>query len=117
MIRLAWPGGRKKVKSAVTRFKDGGADDLRTINNLIRGALIARLDEMYTTGRFGELLGRDHPDPDVQERAMDLFQTIMVELFPSEFAAPGDGIVATAGPRRVGADRLKVWAKLNGIES
>lgn len=79
---------------------------------IVRGSLIAALDRAFCDGELGRLLGRDHPDRSVRERALDLFQALMVALFPEEFGGPGGppGVVPRLGPRRVGADRLRTFA-------
>src|SRR5690348_8849586 len=76
---------------------------------VVRGLLIGRLDRAFTDGALGELLGRDHPDPGVRSRALDLFQQLMLALFPEDFADrphPGKGLLP-AGTQRAGVDRYE----------
>jgi hypothetical protein len=56
---------------------------------MVRGVLIERLDKAFTTGRLGELLGRDHQDTEVRERANELYHEIAQCLFPEEHADLG----------------------------
>src|SRR5262245_12156687 len=82
-IRLKWPP--RRPGSVSTRFRLGGGDERKTIESLLRGSIIAALDEAYCDGELGRMLGRDSEDYEVAEQACNLFYVLMCDLFPREY--------------------------------
>ncbi len=142
-IAFAWPP-RQAAKPRSGMFRQDAAEEIESINNVLRGSLIAAFDESFLKGRLNRVLWQDENNPPegwseflsaiaaaVQAKSqagvwkafetygLTIFQAMMLAVFPEEFSEPDDparGVIPRAGPRRVGADRLVRYAELNGIK-
>lgn len=135
----------KSARPPRKKYFTRAAQDVREVAALVRGTMIAHLDDSFLAGPLGTALGRD-PDaaPDDLERMVwaltraddraDVYAVlrgysyhvlalIQVALFPEEYLDDAEtgariaavraarGICPDTGPERVGAARLKTYAR------
>jgi hypothetical protein len=125
-LRTDWgtrlPPTRPPKRAPRPKLFGGGADD---VCGLVRSVLIETIDRAYCDGGLGRALWRDNDNQDLVRVGLDVLAEIQLVLFPEEFSTDkglaarieaakagreADSLVPPNGPKRVGLDRLNVYA-------